>query len=142
MSSVHNRLFPGAGSDFPWAVPPAGFETIDRNAAGTVPFGTRTVLTSIILPGSQYEGWIVEGGIYSQNFASLYFQIQVDGQPLRDYENIRVPLGQPDLMQRLLLPLLPNKVTRLIAINSAGGGAPLGYRFRLYGWYYPVGGKK
>jgi hypothetical protein len=139
-TAVYSRLFPGQGESYPWVIPPPGFETIDRNAAGTVAAGVTRELTRLILPGSNYEGWVVQAGIFAQSYVGFRFQIRVDGVAIRDYADIAVPLGQPDLMQILILPLRPNKATSLWGLNTAG--APIGFRFRLFGWYYPVSGAK
>jgi len=67
----------------------------------------------------------------------FFFSIEQAGIPIRDYSNIRVPLGQSDLMDPIgPLKIAANQPLDLFA-NAPGGGGPIfGIRYRLYGWYY------
>lgn len=137
--ALHRKLFPPGGGlmkQYPWLYPPPGFLHVDRNRAGTV--GATTVATLETIQLTQgYVGWITYCGLFASNYSSFFFQFQRGVQPIRDYERIVTPIGQPDLMQPIFLQISANEPLTLVATNT--GGTVVGYRYRLFGWYYPEG---
>jgi hypothetical protein len=134
------RLFPGngVGNSIPsWIAPPPGFLYIDPNATTSVAAGSGATLLTRILLTESYEGWLVKAGIFASSYTDFHFSILQGGAPVRNYQNIRVPLGQSDQLDVIgPIRIAPNEPLELYA--NAGAGAPpnVGIRYRLYGWYY------
>jgi hypothetical protein len=135
-TALQSRLFPGDKGDvLPWIVPPPGFVSVDRNRSLVVAPGPETLIERINLDLNM-EGWIVLAGIFASSYSSFFFTIKAGLQPIRDYVRITVPLGQTDSMDPMLIKITPNEPVGLYATNA--GGAPVGVRYRLFGWYYPI----
>lgn len=122
--------------DIAHIVPPPGFDYIDRNnSLSLATGGGETQLEEIILSGGR-NAWIVSTGLQSSNFTNMFFTIKMNGQPLRDYVRITVPLGQADNPKPVFIKIPANYKLTLHATNNSGGNVAL--RWRLFGWYYPT----
>lgn len=138
-SALYAKVFPGAAGGnglaaYPHLFPPPGFIPVDRNKSfSLVSGGGETELERIQLTDG-YEGWIRLVGLQASSFTNFFFTIKNQGQPIRDYTRITVPLGQADSPQPIFLELKANIPLTLHATNTSGGVIAL--RWRLFGWYY------
>ncbi len=122
--------------DIAHIVPPPGFDYIDRNAARALASGGgQTQLERINLSGGR-DAWIVACGLQASSFVGFFYTFKMNGQPLRDYVQIEVPLGQADNPKPVFLKIKANYTLTLHGTNTSGGNVAL--RWRLFGWYYPT----
>ncbi len=125
-------------SDYPWVWPPAGFLPFDRNGTTPVANATQADVESVALQVGM-EGWMVEAGIelsgYGTVGAPAFWQLLLDGQIIRDYGMVRVPIGAPATPARLYVKLAQSQTLTLRVVNNSG--VQIAARWRLYGWYYP-----
>ncbi len=66
-----------------------------------------------------------------------YYQLLLDGQIIRDYGRVRVPLGAPNTPATLYVKLAQSQTLTLRVVNATNPPLVCAARWRLYGWYYP-----
>lgn len=122
--------------DYPWVWPPSGFESLDLNGSTSVPTGTSKIAFPPYTIPILQDGWITLAGVELSTYnATTYFQLLLNGQPIRNYERVSVPLGAPETPAVLYIHLVPNQLFSLNIVNGTAGN--LAARWRFYGWYYP-----
>jgi hypothetical protein len=127
----------GGALDLSHIIPPDGFQQIDRNGfyattAGDVA-NTSALLETIQLPPSM-EGWIRTIGLECTDFSQLQLQLNQANWPMRDYNNIQVPLGSTSVPKATFIKIPPNQPITLQAVNILSES--VGIRWSLWGWFY------
>lgn len=123
--------------DYPHIWPPPGFEPFDINGSKQVlATAAADAFTAYTIPLLQ-EGWITLAGIELSSYTGAFYQLVLDGKPIRNYEKVTVPLGAPNTPAVLYIKLKPNQAFTLHIDNTGAGAINTVARWRFYGWYYP-----
>jgi hypothetical protein len=119
---------------YPHLFPPAGFTQFHRNKLLTIPAVAGTTELERILISSNQVGWLRMIGLEAGDWNIGYFSINMGGQPLLDYVQINVPLGNVATPVPLFVKIAPNNPLTLTYTST--GAAPNPLRWSLWGWFY------
>jgi len=134
----------GQMGKYPHLFPPPGFTPIDRN--GIFSFngnpGDSQVLETIKEIGQGNEGWLRLLGLESADFFTTFFTILRNGQPMKDYTRLLAPIGSTSTPREAFI-YLPGNYTYSLQVTCYNAAAVnVSLRWTLFGWYYPLQGRK
>lgn len=129
-------------NQYPHLFPPPGFTPIDRNGIRTYNGLAPETLETIKEIGNGSEGWLRLLGLESADFSTTFFTILKNGQPMKDYTRLEAPIGSTSTPRSAFI-YLPGNYTYSLQVSGQGGGAVnVSLRWTLFGWYYPIQGRK
>jgi hypothetical protein len=119
----------------PHLLPPKGarpFDLFNVHDGPNIIIADTTLLTYIV--DKPFHGWLRKIAVAVHDFANAQLQLQINGTPVKFYENINVNLGETALPSDIWVKLEVGSILSLRAINVVAAGAAI--RWRLQGWLY------